>query len=53
MVAIPLRSKEKQNILKAEFIRKENRMDIWLMLGVVAVWVILQKWILPKMGVPT
>jgi len=28
-------------------------MDIWLMLGIVAVWVILQKWILPRLGVPT
>jgi len=28
-------------------------MDIWLLLGVVAVWFILNKWILPKLGVPT
>jgi len=28
-------------------------MDIWIILGVVAAWVILQKWILPKMGIST
>jgi len=28
-------------------------MDIWIVLGIVAVWIILQKWILPKMGVST
>jgi len=28
-------------------------MDIWIILGVVAVWIILQKWILPKMGIST
>lgn len=34
-------------------LRKDLIMDIWIILGVVAVWIILQKWILPKMGVQT
>lgn len=27
--------------------------DILILLGIVAVWVVLQAYILPKMGVPT
>ncbi len=34
-------------------VREESPMDFWLLLGVLAVWFVLQKWILPKMGVPT
>jgi len=32
---------------------KEMLMDIWILIGVVAVWFILNRWVLPKLGVPT
>jgi len=32
---------------------REMLMDIWILIGVVAVWYILNRWVLPKMGVPT
>lgn len=28
-------------------------MDILLAVGVFAAWIVLQKWVLPKLGVPT
>jgi hypothetical protein len=28
-------------------------MDILLLIGILAVWIILQVWVLPKLGVPT
>jgi len=28
-------------------------MDFWILIGVVAVWYIINRWVLPKMGVPT
>jgi len=33
---------------------KEHSMDFWILIGVVAaVWFILNRWVLPKLGVPT
>jgi len=28
-------------------------MDFWILIGVVAAWYIINRWVLPKMGVPT
>jgi hypothetical protein len=33
--------------------RSENRMTFWWILGLVAVWFVLQIWVLPKLGVRT
>lgn len=30
-----------------------RKMDILLLLGVFALWIVLQVWVLPKAGVPT
>lgn len=27
--------------------------EIWILLGVVAIWFVLNRWILPRLGVPT
>ncbi len=27
--------------------------DLWILLGVVAVWFVLNRWILPRLGVTT
>jgi hypothetical protein len=27
--------------------------DIWLIVGVLAAWIVLNRWVLPRMGVPT
>jgi hypothetical protein len=32
---------------------KERSMEIWWILGFIAVWIILQAWVLPKLGVRT
>jgi hypothetical protein len=32
---------------------KGKDMSIWIILGVIAVWVLLQAYILPKMGIST
>ncbi len=28
-------------------------MEIWIVLGILALWLVLQVWILPALGVPT
>jgi len=33
--------------------KRGKDMSIWIILGVVAVWVLLQAYILPKMGIST
>ena len=33
--------------------KKGKDMSIWIILGVIAVWVLLQAYILPKMGIST
>lgn len=33
--------------------RKDSKMDILILLGIFALWIILQVWVLPKAGVPT
>jgi len=33
--------------------RKKTMSDIWVMIGVVVAWVVLNRWFLPKLGVPT
>jgi len=44
---------ERINIL-VEKVNERNMMhDILVLLGIVAVWVVLQAYILPKMGIPT
>ena len=32
---------------------RRNVMEILIVLGVVALWLVLQIWVLPKLGVPT
>jgi hypothetical protein len=32
---------------------ERNNMDILILLGILALWFILQIWVLPKLGVPT
>lgn len=32
---------------------KGNNMDLLIPLGVLLVWIILQAWVLPRLGVPT
>jgi hypothetical protein len=32
---------------------RRNGMEIFFFLGVLALWIILQVWVLPKLGVPT
>ena len=33
--------------------KKGKDMSIWIILGVIAVWILLQAYILPKMGIST
>lgn len=33
--------------------RKSRLMDYLILLGILALWIILQVWVLPKAGVPT
>jgi hypothetical protein len=40
-------------MIYSNFHIKETTMDLWILLGVVAVWFIINRWVLPKMGVPT
>lgn len=35
------------------FKMREGAMEVLLFLGILVVWVALQVWILPKLGVPT
>ena len=32
---------------------KENAMEVLLPIGVLVFWIVLNRWILPKLGVPT
>jgi len=41
------------NRIYSGFYIKEIGMDFWILIGVVAAWFIINRWILPKMGVPT
>ena len=34
-------------------VREGKAMEIWFILGVLALWLALQLWILPAFGVPT
>jgi hypothetical protein len=34
-------------------LRGNRAMDVLLLLGIFALWIILQVWVLPKLGVPT
>jgi hypothetical protein len=27
--------------------------DVWLWIGLLAAWIVLSRWLLPRMGVPT
>lgn len=38
-------------VLRVE--RKKTMSNIWVMIGVVVAWVVLNRWFLPKLGVPT
>jgi hypothetical protein len=33
--------------------RKKTMSDVWVMIGVVVAWIVLNRWVLPKLGVPT
>ena len=33
--------------------RRKQTMDVLIPLGILAIWIILQIWVLPKAGVPT
>lgn len=33
--------------------RKGAAMDVLIFLGIIALWVVLQVWVLPRLGVPT
>ena len=33
--------------------RKKAMTDVWLILAVVAIWIVLNLWVLPKFGVST
>ncbi len=40
--------------MEASTPKKEgNNMSIWIILAVIAVWVLLQAYVLPKMGIST
>ena len=39
--------------VKDQFVDEEKEMELWLLILVIAGWVILNKWILPKCGVAT
>jgi len=41
-------------IMKTSNTQKKGKdMSLWIILGVIAVWVLLQAYILPKMGIST
>jgi hypothetical protein len=33
--------------------RKKNMADVWVIIGVVVAWIVLNRWLLPRLGVPT
>jgi hypothetical protein len=47
-------SPQGNNIMETSNTQKKGKdMSIWIILGVIAAWVLLQAYILPKMGIST
>ncbi len=43
----------KSNIVKFKYRKRRRFMEIWVLLGAVAVWYVLNRWVLPRFGVQT